>query len=152
VENIRRNEFKDFVEAVEPRLRRSLVAAYGFERGREATAEALAWAWEHWDQVKRMDNQTAYLFRVGQSRSRRRKSPATFDQGDRAEPWFEPALAPALAALTERQRVAVVLIHGFDWTMREVAELMGIRITSVQTHLDRGLRNLRSMLEVTDNA
>jgi Sigma-70, region 4. len=48
--------------------------------------------------------------------------------------------------------VAVVLIHGFDWTLREVAELMEIRVTSVQTHLDRGLTNLRSALEVADNA
>lgn len=144
--------FRAFVEVVEPKLRRVLIASYGFEQGREATAEALAWAWENWDRAKSLDNQTAYLFRVGQSRIRSHKVPVTFDRDSRAEPWFEPALAPALAALTERQRVAVVLIHGFDWTLREVAELMEIRVTSVQTHLDRGLTNLRSALEVADNA
>jgi DNA-directed RNA polymerase specialized sigma24 family protein len=152
VEQIRQQEFRAFVEEVEPRLRRALVASYGFEQGREAAAEALAWAWEHWDQVKALDHQTAYLFRVGQTKSRSRKIPTPFDRHDEAEPWFEPALAPALAALSERQRVAVVLIHGFDWTMREVAELMGIKLSSVQTHLERGLRHLRNKLEVTDSA
>ena len=141
-----------FVEVIEPRLRRALVASYGFEQGREATAEALAWAWENWDRAQSLDNPTAYLFRVGQSKIRKRKVPVTFDRGDRAEPWFEPALAPALAALTERQRVAVVLVHGFDWTLREVAELMEVQVTSVQTHLERGLTKLRTALEVSDNA
>jgi DNA-directed RNA polymerase specialized sigma24 family protein len=152
VDQVTRQEFRNFVQEVEPRLRRALVASYGFERGREAAAEALAWAWEHWDRVKSLDNQTSYLFRVGQSRSRSRTVPVAFDRSNQSEPWFEPGLAPALAALTERQRIAVVLIHGFEWTLREVADLMGIRVTSVQTHLDRGLRNLRNMLEVADNA
>jgi DNA-directed RNA polymerase specialized sigma24 family protein len=40
--------FSQFVTEVEPRLRRALVALRGAEAGRDATAEALAWAWEHW--------------------------------------------------------------------------------------------------------
>lgn len=48
--------------------------------------------------------------------------------------------------------MAVVLVHGFGWTLREVAELMEVKVTSVQTHLERGLRNLREMMEVSDNA
>jgi len=42
------SEFELFALDVEPRLRRALVAAYGSDRGREAAAEALAYAWEHW--------------------------------------------------------------------------------------------------------
>jgi hypothetical protein len=34
----------EFVREIEPRLKQSLVAALGGEAGREATAEALAWA------------------------------------------------------------------------------------------------------------
>ncbi len=41
--------FEAFVRDAEPRLRRALVAAYGPEQGRDAAAEALAYAWEHWD-------------------------------------------------------------------------------------------------------
>jgi DNA-directed RNA polymerase specialized sigma24 family protein len=147
-----RSEFEAFVNDVEPRLRRALVAAYGFERGREATADALSWAWEHWGRVGRMRHQAAYLFRVGQSSTRRRKVVVAFARDEESEPWFEPGLGPALAALSERQRIAVVLIHGFGWTMREVAELTGIRVTTVQSHLERGLRNLRITMAVADHA
>jgi len=59
---------------------------------------------------------------------------------------FEPGLSAALASLSERQRLAVVLVHGFDYTLREVADLTGIKITTVQTHLERGLSRLRDRL------
>jgi DNA-directed RNA polymerase specialized sigma24 family protein len=45
-------EFEKFVRDVEPRLRRALVARYGPDRGREATVDALAWAWEHRTQLE----------------------------------------------------------------------------------------------------
>ena len=61
---------------------------------------------------------------------------------------IEPGLPAALAALSERQRVAVVLVHGFGWTQREVAELTDTSPSSVQKHLERGLLSLRRTLEV----
>lgn len=61
-----------------PRLRRALVAAYGSERGRDAVAEALAFAWERWPEVETMTNAASYLYRVGQSRTRGRKVPVVF--------------------------------------------------------------------------
>ncbi len=48
---VRVAEFEGFVRGSEPRLRRALVAAYGFEDGRDATAEALPYAWEHWERT-----------------------------------------------------------------------------------------------------
>jgi DNA-directed RNA polymerase specialized sigma24 family protein len=152
MEEASRAAFEAFVNEHEPGLRRALVAAYGFGRGREATADALSWAWEHWARVSRMSRPAAYLFRVGQSSTRRRKVAVAFAREDDTESWFEPGLGPALAALSERQRIAVVLVHGFDWTMREVAELTGVRVTTVQSHLERGLRNLRLTMEVADHA
>ena len=143
-----RTRFTAFVAEVEPRLRRALVAAYGADRGREAVAEALAWGWEHWSEVEAMDNPAGYLYRVGQSRTRPRKEPPRFEAPPGAEPWVEPSLLPALADLTERQRVAVVLVHGFGWTHREVAELTDVAVTSVQNHVERGLEKLRAALEV----
>ena len=61
-----------------------------------------------------------------------------------SESWVEPALPAALAELTERQRLAVGLVHGYGWTLREVAELCGLRVTTVQNHLERGLAHLRA--------
>jgi DNA-directed RNA polymerase specialized sigma24 family protein len=138
--------FTAFFIEQETRLRRALVAAYGGERGREAAAEALAFAWEHWDRVARMDKPLAYLFRVGQSRTRKHRTPVIFAHAENDAEAFEPGLAPAVKTLSINQRTAVVLVCGFGWTLREVAELTGTKIPTVQKHLDRGLANLRHAL------
>ena len=39
-----KERFRAFVLRVQPRLHTAFIAAYGHERGREATAEALAYA------------------------------------------------------------------------------------------------------------
>jgi DNA-directed RNA polymerase specialized sigma24 family protein len=148
---IRRPEFEQFVRDTEPRLSRALAAAYGFEEGRDATAEALAYAFEHWDRLQQMTNLPGYLYRVGQSRTRRRRQPVLFAIPDAGDRPFEPGLPAALAALTQRQRLAVVLVHGYGYTLREVAELTGIRPTTVQNHLTRGLARLRLTLGVQDD-
>lgn len=143
--------FEAFVRQTEPRLRRPLVALYGNELGRDATAEALAYAWEHWDRLAPIDNLAGYLFRVAQSKSRRRRTPAVFVVPDRpfptpAEHAFEPRLGAVLRSLPENQRLAVVLVHGFGWRITEVAELIGVKPTTVQNHLERGMRRLRKHL------
>lgn len=142
--------FEAFVREVEPRLRRALVAAYGFEDGRDATAEALAYAWENWDRLSGMSNAAGYVFRVAQSRRPRALRRVEFDTSSRTEPLFEPGLPGALARLTMQQRVAVVLVHGYGYTLREVAALTGIRPTTVHTHARRGLARLRDALGVDD--
>lgn len=144
--------FVTWYRSVEPRLRRALTATYGPERGREATAEALAWAWEHQDRLSGLDNPVAYLYRVGQSRTRLRRATPFFHRVEWAEPWVEPRLGTAVSKLSERQRVAVVLIAGYGWTLAEVAELFGIKVTSVQNHLERALARLRFELEVSEDA
>jgi DNA-directed RNA polymerase specialized sigma24 family protein len=144
--------FEAFVLATEPALRGALMAAYGYEDGREAAAEALAYAWEHWAEVRQMPNAAGYLFRVAQSsaaRRRRWRRPVPLPPvPPGTEHRFEPGLPAALAALSERQRVAVVLVHGFGCTLREVADLTGVTIATVQVHLERGLRRLRDRLGV----
>ncbi len=152
----RRVAFEGFVSDAEPRLRRALVAAYGPAVGREATIDALGWAWRHWDRLVDLDNPVGYLYRVGQTEARNaRRTPPPIeppDVGGGGEPWFEPALEPALLALSEQQRVAVVLCHGFGWTHREVAGLLEVSTSSVQTHVERGLAHLRRALEVDSDA
>ena len=63
--------FTAFFERSEPKLRNALVAAYGLEVGTEAASDALAHGWEHWERVRVMDNPAGYLYRGGQSKSRR---------------------------------------------------------------------------------
>ena len=146
-------DFREFFEAYEPLLRRALVAAYG-PVGRDAAADALAYAWEHWERVSGMENPAGYLYRVGQSRLRwyRRRAPAVVMPASPSDHWFEPDLAPALAELTRPQRVAVVLCHGFSLTHREVASLLDVSPSTVQNHVERGLAKLRARLEVSADA
>jgi RNA polymerase sigma-70 factor (ECF subfamily) len=147
--------FEEFMADAEPRLRRAFVAALGAHRAYDATAEALAYGWEHWDRVQTMENTLGYLYRVGQSRTRSRRHVlriTTWGAGVVDNVLVEPGLLPALASLSEQQRVAVVLVHGFAWTLSEVAELLDVTKSTVQTHLERGLARLRAALEVTEDA
>jgi RNA polymerase sigma-70 factor (ECF subfamily) len=146
------DEFTTFVEANDARLRGALIAALGSDVGREATAEAMAYGWENWTRVSAMDNPVGYLYRVGRNlggRMHRRHRVLLPSAVVAGEPWVEPGLPGALAALPERQRVVVWLVHSADWTMSEVADVLGISKASVQRHLERGMSKLRRILGVT---
>jgi RNA polymerase sigma-70 factor (ECF subfamily) len=141
------DQFAEFVATAEPRLRRALFPVGGVATA-DAVADALAYAWEHWDRVQAMDNPIGYLYRVGRSRLRPRKTPVLPPVDTARIPDVEPGLAPALARLPERQRVAVVLVHGFGWTHQEVADLWEVSVSTVRNHLARGIDRLRATLEV----
>jgi RNA polymerase sigma factor (sigma-70 family) len=141
--------FRRFVPMVEPKLRTALVGVYGPDRGVEATAEALAYAWEHWDEVKGLSNPAGYLYRVGQSRTRPRKVRTLFQRSEAPEQWIEPALGGALRKLPQGQRAAVVLVFVAGFTTSEAAEMLGASISTVKTNTKRGIDNLRKSLGVT---
>ena len=145
-----RETFTEFMREAEPQLRQALVTRYGAEKGREAAAEALAFGWEKWSQVQVMSNPVGYLYRVGQSRavSSTVGPPLLSIQPTSQQPWVEPQLPDALAGLSDRQRSAVLLIHSYEWTYQEVADLWGTSRATVQRHVIRGMAKLRKALEV----
>lgn len=151
VTNTKSESFSEFVAIVEPRLRIALAAGLGQDRGREAVAEALAWGWEHWDRLAPMENPVGYLYRVGRSKVKVPRRPVLAPVPVGGQPRIEPGLPRALAALTERQRVVVVLVHGFDWPHAAVADLLGVDTPTVATHLRRALNKLRKSLKVETN-
>lgn len=141
-----------FVAENECRLRQALISCLGNDAGRDAAAEAFAYGWEHWERVSEMDNPVGYLFTVGRDRGRRvgRRRRVGFPAPEAVgAPWVEPGLSGALASLPPRQRQVVMLLHCFDWTMSEAADLLGISKSAVQTHERRGMRRLRRRLGVT---
>lgn len=144
-------EFEQFFAQNEPRLRRAFVARYGRDRGSEALSEAFAWAWQHWGELRIHPNPLGYLFRVGQSRTRARRRRVLYERPTDSSAFVEPQLGAALASLTSRQRVAVILIHGFGWQLNEVASLTGLSVSTVQNHLERGMRKLRTRLKAFDH-
>lgn len=149
-------ELERFVKEAGPRLKQGLIASFGGETGREATAEALSYAWANWSRIEVMENPTGYVYQVGRNWARRAKrrqarrvrSEAASSGGvaHGEIPLVEPGLLPALGKLSEKQRISAVLVHGFGWTLTEVAELMDLSIGSVQKHAERGLSKLRKAL------
>jgi len=149
VEQIRADSFTEFVRKAEPRLKVALCSAFGADAGLEATADALAYGWENWDRVAAMPNPVGYLWGVGRNQARRHKQRIVLYEVDsQALPDVEPGLPAALTALSERQRLAVMLVHCFGWSLGEVAQLSGVSKTTVQNHVERGMAKLRKALGV----
>jgi DNA-directed RNA polymerase specialized sigma24 family protein len=147
-------DFEAFFADVEPRLRHALVAAYGSDHGSDAAAEALSWAYEHWDRMQGVQSPVAYLFRVAQTHSRRsrRQLPLAREAIESHVPEVEPSLESLLRALPHQQRVSVLLVHGLQWKHGEVAELLDISASTVATHVSRALDALRRGLGVDTDA
>ena len=145
-------DFEEFVRTVDPQLRRALSGHLPQDQVADAVAEAFAYAWQHWERVSEMDNAAGYLFRVAQSKSRRRKDGFLPWADDDRVPDSEPSLIPALLSLSPSQARAVWLVHGCGWSHAEAAVALGITTSTVSTHVSRALEHLRARLGVTDDA
>jgi DNA-directed RNA polymerase specialized sigma24 family protein len=149
-----RPAFEAFASDAGRRLRTVLRAHYGAEIGTDAAAEALAYAWEHWPRVRAMANPAGYLYRVGQSAAatelRRGRTLALPPVPPQLLEAVDPELPRALLALSEQQRVAVLLVHAHGWTLDEAADALTISRSTLRNHLARGLSRLRSLLGEPD--
>ena len=148
--SVRGRDFEEFAGELHPRLVRALVPVLGTTDAADGAAEALAYAFEHWSTLREMDNPAGYLYRVGRSRVRRRRSPQLPLPSSLGVPDVEPGLIPALASLPETQRTAVWLVHACQWRYAEVAEAMGTSVSMVGNHVTRGLDALRRRLGVDE--
>ena len=146
--------FDAFVAGIDRPLRQALVGALGSQRGGDAHAAALAYAWMHRHRVLGLESPVGYLYRVGLSsaRDRRRRLPVLYPPVDVDAPEFEPGLPAALARLSGRQRVSVFLTVGCGWPAAEVARLLDISESTVRAHVERGLGHLRRELGVAEEA
>lgn len=150
-EEIAVESFTEWFRDAEPRIRHALTATFGFQVGMDVAADALSHAWEHWDLVRAKPNPMGYVYGVGRNKGRRvvgRRPPVFPDVPTQRIPHVEPGLPTAVAALSEKQRVVVTLVYAYEWTFSEVAELLGIAKTTVQSHGERGVRKLRRTLGV----
>lgn len=142
--------FEDFVAVEGSRLHRVLCARLGPDVGPEVTADALAYAWEHWARISEMENPGGYLYRVAQTSSRRyswrrwfRPKPTAPEEV--VEP--EPELQAALRRLSPSQRTAITLVYALDWSQQDAARAMSISVSTLRNHLARGLAHLRRILD-----
>ena len=93
----------------------------------------------------------ASAFRIARGflKDRTRKLSVSIDQQyELAEPVRDLVLA--LAQISERQRLAIVLHDYGDRSTAEVAEMLGISTATVYVHLSEGRKQLRKLLEDDD--
>jgi RNA polymerase sigma-70 factor (ECF subfamily) len=143
--------FTEFARDIEPRLRYALAGRLPPDRARDATQDALIYAWRHWDEVRSMSNPGGYLYVVAKRRGWRthRQAAQLSEIGTTDPPPIEPGLATALERLSTMQRQVVYLVEGLGISQHETAELLGVSRTTVQTHLERALHHLRLELGVS---
>jgi DNA-directed RNA polymerase specialized sigma24 family protein len=144
-------DFEAFVERIEPALRRALAGHLPPDEVADAEAEAFAYAWQHRDRVMAMENPGGYLYRVAQSKTRRRKQGFLPWSSDERVPEIEPGLPAALAALSPSQQRAVWLVHGCGWSYAETAEALDMSASTVGSHVSRALERLREQLGVVEH-
>jgi RNA polymerase sigma-70 factor, ECF subfamily len=109
--------------------------------------------WERWDHVRDLENPTGYLYRTAmngyRSRSRRasvavRKTISLLPHEDAiARVEARESIIRGLAALTPRQRAAVVLTDLLEFTSEEAARLLGVRSSTIRVLARRGRAQLR---------
>lgn len=144
-------DFEAFARDARPRLVRALAPVRG-DLAVDGAAEALAYAWEHWSDVRELANPVGYLYRVGQSRTRARRVPRLPEPEAVGLPDVEPLLIPALLRLPDTQRAAVWLVHACQWRYAEVAEALDTTTSMVGNHVARGMARLREELKVDTRA
>lgn len=142
--------FEEFYEAEHARLVTSLLLATGnADWARDATDEAFTRALTSWPRVQAMASPAGWTYRVAINVVRRRQRRRSIEQrllSHRSPPVDVPAPAGEawllVAALPERQRLAVVLRFVADLTEAQIATVMGISRSTVSSTLIDARRSL----------
>lgn len=116
----------------------------------DALAEAFAQALRRGDAIRDPAKwvwRTAFRLAAGEMKERRR-------HGELQEQSYEGPesvrdIVDALKSLSPRQRAAVVLHDYVEYSVREVAAIVGSTPAAIRVHLSTGRRRLRERLEIT---
>jgi RNA polymerase sigma factor (sigma-70 family) len=120
----------------------------------ELMQDAFLKLWERWDTIDRIDDPTAYLFRVAlngsrmRARSTRRAARRIAAPPPSSDPFDEidvrEDVRHLLLQLTPRQRTALVLLDLYDYGSEEAGHIMGIRPSTVRALATQGRAVLRT--------
>src|SRR3990172_4461346 len=120
----------------------------------ELMQEAFLKLWERWDQIDRIDDPTAYLFRVAlngyrmRARAARRATRRLVPVASSPDPFDEVSLREdvrrMLLELAPRQRAALLLLDLYGYGSEEAARMMGIRPSTVRALATQGRAVLRT--------
>jgi RNA polymerase sigma factor (sigma-70 family) len=135
------------------RLWRALIAYTGDpDAAEEAVAETFAQALARGEGIRHLDRwvwRTAFRVVAGEMQ-RRRKSWLAPTEPVYQFPETIDHVVKALARVSPKQRIAVILHDYADWPTEEVATILGVSRATVHVHLSQGRRRLRRLLEVED--
>ncbi len=118
--------------------------------------EALLKVWERWERVRDLDDPTGYLYRTALNLYRKRVRRAAIaikyaiglrpkpDELDEVE--SRDTVLRALAAITPRQRMGLVLIDLLDYSSEEAGRLMGVKPATARVLASQGRATLRQTL------
>lgn len=119
----------------------------------EAVDEAMVRAYERWRKVRGAANPPGWVYRVAynwaidQIRKRKRQPAKGITHAATSElPVPQPDLGRALDALDIDHRAVVVLRLVHDWTLKDVADALGIPVGTAKSRLSRALDKLRKEL------
>lgn len=152
--DLRPEDFETFYRLEAARVYRALaVTLRDRDLAEEATAEALARTYQHWERIRHYDSPAGWAYRVGlnwaTSRLRRRRPLRLqdHDEGRADVSMFDPALHAALLGLEVDQRAVVVMRYLLDLSQEEIGRLLAVPVGTVKSRLARGLARLREVVE-----
>ena len=148
----------DFTAFFAEEHRRVFKALYFVTGNRADAAELMQDAflklWERWDTIDRIDDPTAYLFRVAlngsrmRARSARRATRRVVAPSSTHDPFDEidirEDVRQMLLGLAPRQRAALVLLDLYGYGSEEAARIMNIRHSTVRALATQGRTVLRT--------
>jgi RNA polymerase sigma-70 factor (ECF subfamily) len=149
------SDFEPWYRREYPRVLATLVLVVGHsDLGRDAADEAFARALARWSSVGRMASPAGWTYRVALNLARRsaRRAAAERRLLRLTRPQESELPGPAVELwqvvreLPRRQREVVVLRHVLDLREREIAEVLGIRRSSVSRSLATAHQTLRGWL------
>jgi len=135
--------FDAFFQDESDRLLRVLCVVTGSRsHAEDITQEAFTKIFEHWDHVATLENPAGYLYRTAMNlfRSDHRRAARALKRvvtfRTESDDVFAPVedrdeAAHVLAALTPRQRAALVLTEALGYSGEETGELLGIKASTV---------------------
>ena len=146
--------FDTFFQEEHERLFKALYFVTGNRHdAEELMQEAFLRLWERWHEIERIDDPTAYLFRVSHNafRSRRRRaatalrrvSPMVEVRDEFTDAEMRADVRRLLLGCTPRQRAALVLVDLLGYPSEQAARIMGVRPSTVRALATQGRQTIR---------
>ncbi len=148
--------FDTFFEEEHERLFKALYFVTGNRHdAEELMQDAFLRLWERWDEIHRIEDPTAYLFRIALNgfRMRRRRAAMSVRKvvpiPERRDPFLDAEMRAdvrqLLLEVTPRQRAALLLVDLLGYPSEQAARILRVRPSTVRALATKGRKALRAM-------